>query len=74
MLKCLTNYNPYFIFNEINQKKGISDVAWPKDSKFLVSASDDKSLEIWDFATVIILKNKKNLNFKIKFCKCLKGK
>ena len=36
-------------------KLGISDVAWSTDSKFLVSASDDKSLKIWDFNTVWFL-------------------
>ena len=33
--------------------QGISDVAWSTDSKLLTSASDDKTLKIWDFATVI---------------------
>lgn len=32
--------------------QGISDVSWSSDSKLLVSASDDKTLKIWDFATV----------------------
>ena len=32
--------------------QGISDVAWSTDSKLLCSASDDKTLKIWDFATV----------------------
>ena len=32
--------------------QGISDVAWSTGSKLLVSASDDKTLKIWEFATV----------------------
>lgn len=32
--------------------QGISDVAWSQDSKYLVSASDDKTLKIWEAATV----------------------
>ena len=33
-------------------KQGISDIAWSQDSRFLVSASDDKTLKIWEAATV----------------------
>ncbi len=33
-------------------KQGISDVAWSHDSRYLVSASDDKSLKLWEAATV----------------------
>lgn len=40
-----------FIFNF----KGISDVSWSSDSKLLVSASDDKTLKIWDLATVSLM-------------------
>ena len=32
--------------------QGISDVGWSHDSKYLVSASDDKTLKIWEAATV----------------------
>ena len=39
--------------------KGISDVAWSADSKFLVSASDDKTLKIWEFQTGRCLKTLK---------------
>ena len=35
--------------------QGISDVSWSSDSKLLVSASDDKTLKIWDFATVSLM-------------------
>lgn len=43
-------------------KLGISDVAWSTDSKFLVSASDDKSLKIWDFNTVSLFTQGKKIN------------
>lgn len=32
--------------------EGISDIAWSADSNLLVSASDDKTLKIWNLATV----------------------
>ena len=36
-------------------KQGISDVAWSHDSRYLVSASDDKTLRLWEAATVRML-------------------
>lgn len=33
-------------------KLGISDVAWSSDSRLLVSASDDKTLKIWELSSV----------------------
>ena len=35
-------------------KQGISDVSWSQDSKYLVSASDDKTLRIWEASTVSV--------------------
>jgi len=33
-------------------KLGISDVSWSTDSRLLVSASDDKTLKIWELSSV----------------------
>ena len=40
-------------------KLGISDVAWSSDSRLLVSASDDKTLKIWELSTGKCLKTLK---------------
>lgn len=32
----------------------MSDVAWSSDSRLLVSASDDKTLKIWELSTVSV--------------------
>ena len=34
--------------------QGISDVAWSSDSQYLTSASDDKTIRIWDANIVSI--------------------
>jgi WD40 repeat protein len=63
--KQLLAINWYFIYSKkkvnsiyikISSFKGISDVSWSTDSKFLVSASDDKSLKLWDVQTVTYFK------------------
>ena len=33
-------------------KQGISDIAWSQESKYIVSASDDKTLKLWEASTV----------------------
>lgn len=48
-------------------KQGISDVAWSSDSRLLVSASDDKTLKIWELSSVSN-KFKTILILKIHFC------
>lgn len=35
--------------------QGISDVAWSSDSNLLASASDDKTLKIWDMSSVNLI-------------------
>ena len=34
---------------------GISDISWSSDSKYICSASDDKTIKIWDISTVSFL-------------------
>ena len=40
-------------------KLGISDVAWSSDSTLICSASDDKTVKIWDVGTRKCLKTLK---------------
>ena len=48
--------------------QGISDVGWSHDSKLLVSASDDKTLKIWDFSTVMLTCDVVFYNDKCMYC------
>ncbi len=43
-----------FEMNLEGHSKGISDVAWSSDSRYVCSASDDKTIKIWDVTTVHI--------------------
>jgi COMPASS component SWD3 len=36
----------------LGHKEGISDIAWSSDSEFICSASDDKSIRIWNVNNV----------------------
>lgn len=58
-------YDGKFEKSITGHKLGISDVAWSSDSRLLVSASDDKTLKIWELSSVrqsikIILMNQFN--------------
>lgn len=35
-------------------KLGISDISWSSDSSFIVSASDDETLKIWELSSVSV--------------------
>ncbi|XP_021890420.1 COMPASS-like H3K4 histone methylase component WDR5A [Carica papaya] len=49
-------------------EQGVSDVAFSSDSRFLVSASDDKTLRLWDVATGSLIKT---LNGHTNFAFCV---
>lgn len=41
---------------------GISDISWSGDSQYLASASDDKTIRIWDIRSVFYSNYSLNIN------------
>ena len=49
--------------------KGISDVCWSSDARLLCTASDDKTLKMWDFSSGKCVKTLKGHNSYVFCCR-----
>lgn len=48
MIKIWSVFTGQIVRTLLGHTEGLSDIAWSGDSKYLASASDDKTIRIWD--------------------------